>query len=89
MCAMIISAAPKQGRMYSSWPAPRLIRWRRFRMLTQRELAAKAGVDVATIVRAEHGAALQYGTLRKLAKALRCRIADLLLGPEPDHNDDH
>lgn len=47
-------------------------------MLTQRQLAAKSNVHLATIVRAEHGATLQHATLKKLAGALKCRVVDLL-----------
>jgi transcriptional regulator with XRE-family HTH domain len=74
---MTTVAAPTR-RIYSSWTAPHLLEWRRFRMLTQRQLAAKSNVHLATIVRAEHGATLQHATLKKLAGALKCRVVDLL-----------
>jgi transcriptional regulator with XRE-family HTH domain len=80
---MLTSPTHKE-RVYSSWPAPSLLAWRRYRMLTQRELAANASVDVSTIVRAESGAALQGGTLRKLAKTLRCKLDDLITESEDD-----
>jgi len=56
--------------------------WREQRLLTQRELAEKAGVDQSTIVRVERsGKAPRFGTLRKLAKALE--VAPQLLRREP------
>lgn len=40
------------------------------RLLTVRELGAKAGVSPATIVRLEHDGDAAYRTIRKLAEAL-------------------
>ena len=44
--------------------------WRRRKVVTQRELAKKAGVGVATVVRVEHGQPARASTIRKLARAL-------------------
>ncbi len=52
---------------------------RRRRLLTQEELAAKAGVGVATIIRLEDGKPGRISTIRKLAQALDV-TADELLG---------
>jgi transcriptional regulator with XRE-family HTH domain len=79
----VITPSVPTRRVYSAWPAPNLLPWRRYRMLTQRELASRSGVDVATIVRGEHQGALQRRTLERLAKALRCKIDDLV-GDESD-----
>ena len=48
----------------------RLEEWRRRRLLTQGELAEKAGVGITTIVRIEAGQGARVTTLRKLAAAL-------------------
>ena len=48
----------------------RLREWRQRRLLTQEELAEKAGVGVTTIVRIEAGQSARISTLRKLAAAL-------------------
>lgn len=44
--------------------------------LTQRELAAAAGVSLPTVERAERGCALTSRTLRKIADALRLSPGD-------------
>ena len=48
----------------------RLEEWRRRRLLTQGELAEKAGVGISSIVRIEKGQGARVTTLRKLAAAL-------------------
>jgi len=48
----------------------RLREWRLQRLLTQEELAVKAGVGVQTIIRIEAGQGARVSTLRKLAAAL-------------------
>jgi transcriptional regulator with XRE-family HTH domain len=48
----------------------RLREWRQRRLLTQEELAAKAGLGVQTIIRVEGGQGARISTLRKLAAAL-------------------
>lgn len=50
--------------------APHLKAWRRKKLLKQWELAEKAGVARATIVRGERGGTLSLDNLRKLADAL-------------------
>jgi transcriptional regulator with XRE-family HTH domain len=57
----------------------RLREWRTRRLLTQEELAVKAGVGVTTIVRIEAGQAARISTLRKLAEALEL-TPDQLMG---------
>jgi transcriptional regulator with XRE-family HTH domain len=59
------------------WVAPELRRYRVERMLTQQELADKAGVALATVTRIETGYAARIDTIRKLAKALGCHPRDL------------
>jgi transcriptional regulator with XRE-family HTH domain len=49
---------------------PGLGRIRRWRLLTQAELAERAGVSVTTLSRLEHGAEANARTVRKLARAL-------------------
>ena len=63
----------------------RLRRWRQRRLLTQEELAEKAGVGVATIARIEAGQGARLSTLRKLAQALDV-TADELLGEGDEGN---
>lgn len=46
-------------------------------MLSQRELAARAGVSPATIVRLENGHDAHHKTVRKLAEALGISPRDL------------
>jgi XRE family transcriptional regulator, regulator of sulfur utilization len=49
------------------------------RLLTQRQLAAAAGVSVATITRIEGGGYVPHGpTLQKIAAALGVSIRDLI-----------
>jgi transcriptional regulator with XRE-family HTH domain len=57
----------------------RLREWRQRRLLSQEELAQKAGVGVTTVVRIEGGMGARLSTLRKLATALEV-TPDQLLG---------
>ena len=57
--------------------APQLRRIRDQRSLTQQELADKAGVDRATVSRAERGLNVRAPILRKLARALGVSPATL------------
>ncbi len=58
--------------------------WRLRRFLTQRELAAKAGVTQATVHRIESGAArARISTVRKLAEALDVAPQKLISPSEP------
>jgi transcriptional regulator with XRE-family HTH domain len=59
-------------------PVPRLLEWRRARLLTQAELAEMSGVARTTIARIEAGAPAQFSTIRKLARALQLAPAELL-----------
>lgn len=56
----------------------RLREWREKRALTQDQLAEKAGVSRATIIRLERGYSAVPPTLRKLADALNVDPAELL-----------
>jgi transcriptional regulator with XRE-family HTH domain len=61
----------------------RLLRQRE--ALSQRELAARAGLNTETVNRVENaipGELPRPSTIRKLAKALGCRSRDLM-APEP------
>ena len=62
---------------------PKLRAARLAAVLTQAELAAKAGVAEATVVSAEHGKKVRISTVRKLAAALGIEPQELL-GPEDD-----
>jgi transcriptional regulator with XRE-family HTH domain len=57
-----------------------LTRKRKGRGLTQEELAQRVKLTVSTIARLEQGrdSNPRLGTLRKIASALNCRVADLL-----------
>jgi transcriptional regulator with XRE-family HTH domain len=55
--------------------------WRESHGLTQRELAAAAGVGEVTVARVETGASVSPPTARKLAEALAVSVADLLERP--------
>jgi transcriptional regulator with XRE-family HTH domain len=55
--------------------------WRESHGLTQRELAAEAGVGEATVARIEAGASVTPPTARKIAEALGVAVADLLERP--------
>ena len=57
----------------------RLREWRQRRLLSQEELAQKAGIGVTTVVRIEGGQGARLSTLRKLADALEI-TPDQLLG---------
>lgn len=58
---------------------PDKLRWRRFRAeLSIRDLASKSGVSIGSISMLERGAyAAKLKTLRDLATALDCDVADL------------
>ena len=57
---------------------PGLLRVRMDRLLTQRELAAKAGLTQATVQRIETGATkARISTVRRLAEALGVPAAEL------------
>jgi len=55
--------------------------WRESHGLTQRELAAEAGVGEVTVARIETGASVTPSTARKIAGALGVAVADLLERP--------
>ena len=59
----------------------RLREWRQRRLMTQEDLAEKAGVGVTTIVRIESGQPGRISTLKKLASALDV-TAEQLLGDD-------
>lgn len=56
--------------------------WRLARLLTQEELARKAGVSRPTLSRAEHGEFIYGASVRRIAAALRVR-PELLLEEPP------
>ena len=56
----------------------RLRKLREERAMSQRDLAERAGVSQATIVRAEGGTETRHVTVRKLAKALDVEPAALM-----------
>lgn len=57
---------------------------RQSRGLSQRRLAALAGVDASTVNHMEHGTrAPSFGSLEALAKALGCRVGVVFEGWRP------
>jgi transcriptional regulator with XRE-family HTH domain len=57
--------------------------WRLRATLSQEDLAEKADVSRATIVRGEAGGTLSFGNIRKLAAALGITVDELRFG-EPE-----
>jgi transcriptional regulator with XRE-family HTH domain len=57
---------------------PQLKTVRELKLMTQRELAEKAGVSQTTIVRIERGQQGALSTIRKLADALEVQPGELL-----------
>lgn len=47
--------------------------------LSQEEVAERAGLARSTVLKAEAGRRLRPSTIRKLARALRCRPSDLVV----------
>lgn len=61
---------------------PHLRAWRSAKLLTQIELAERAGVSRFTVKRAEHGDTIVgYASIRKLAAALGISAEELLGAP--------
>jgi len=75
-----LSGRPMPPRLTSA-TTPALAYWRRRRALLQRELAQRAGVDLASVQRGERGLALRLDTVRRLAQALNIEPADLMAQP--------
>ena len=65
----------------TSAPTPALVYWRTQKALTQRELSEAAGCDLRTVQRLERGEPGQLPTIRRLAKALGVKPADLMAQP--------
>jgi XRE family transcriptional regulator, fatty acid utilization regulator len=80
-------AAKRRKRRPTTQDGRRLKRRRVLAGLTIRELHEQAGVAIGTISMAERGLqSLHVDTLRQLAKALGCEIADLLADDFPNGN---
>lgn len=58
-----------------------LRQWRRYSLLTQSDLAEKAGVTKGTIIRVEAGGFMNYANIKALAAALGITPQQLLAGP--------
>ena len=58
-----------------------LRQWRQHQLMTQSELAAKAGVTKGTIIRVEAGGYMNYANIRAIAEALDVTPQQLLSGP--------
>ena len=66
-----------------------LRRLREQRVMSQRDLAARAGVSPTTVIRAEKGEPMRYLTVRKLAEALGVEPSALVSeGGEEDRSGD-
>lgn len=63
---------------------PRLSELRHAALLSQRDLARRAGVTQQTIVRLEQGQAARPVTIRKIATALELTPSELLKSAEED-----
>lgn len=57
---------------------PGLRRWRLKSALSQRALAARAGIAASTVARLELGAQAHPATMGKLAEVLKCEPDDLM-----------
>jgi DNA-binding XRE family transcriptional regulator len=64
--------------MRTTYPVPKLRSFRDAAVLTQGQLAALAKVSTRTIMRLEAGDAAETRTVQALAKALKCKPADLM-----------
>lgn len=80
---------------FASWSNHECLRRLRLRFhLNRKQLAAKAGVSASLVGRAEKGADLRLGTLRRLYAALGCRLLTVPAGGlydldwEDAHRDD-
>ncbi len=60
---------------------PHLEAWRRYRALTQRELASEAKVSRMTVIRAEAGEPVSLPHVRALAAALGITLEQLYHAP--------
>ena len=70
--------AESGARMQRGYNIPHMQAWRRYRVLTQRDLAAQAGVARSTVTRAEEGGSISATNVRKLAQALEVTVHELL-----------
>jgi transcriptional regulator with XRE-family HTH domain len=66
---------------------PHLRAWRMYALLSQKQLADRAGVGVATIIRLERGEHANYLTVQRLANALG--ISARRLTDEPPRSIEH
>jgi transcriptional regulator with XRE-family HTH domain len=64
---------PKEGV-----PVPNLRFWRVHALLTQQQLAEKAGVGIATVIRLEGGEGANLLTVQRIANALNIPLRKLL-----------
>lgn len=62
----------------SGFTIPYLRAWRNHRIMSQKELAEKAGITEATVSRLETGGRVRYSTVAKLADALGITREQLL-----------
>lgn len=70
------------ARPSGSASVPRLRAMREARLMTQEELAEKAGVSRFTVARTERGEPARYSTVRQLAEALGVEPAVLMAEQE-------
>jgi DNA-binding XRE family transcriptional regulator len=60
------------------FPLPYLKAWRRYAVLSQQQLAKRAGIVRGTIIRLEQGELANSTTVHKLAKGLDISVQQLL-----------
>ena len=73
-----MSASPPEVKRTNGVPVPQLARLRKRAGLSQRALAARAGLSMQTISRLERGANARYVTIELLAQTLQVAPARLI-----------
>jgi transcriptional regulator with XRE-family HTH domain len=73
-----MNASSPEAKRTNGVPLPQLARFRKRAGLSQRALAARAGLSMQTISRLERGANARYVTINLLARALQVAPARLV-----------
>jgi transcriptional regulator with XRE-family HTH domain len=77
MSSVTVRGQPPVARPRNLVTIPNLLQWRTWKGLRQTDLAEQAGVNAATVGRAEQGAALTPRAAAKLAAALGIPLLQL------------